>query len=147
MKPWTHARMMRMYVCSPSILPVYGTNGQETAQSEYSWNWIKSILCSRSGSVTPLASSWFRQCLRAHDLFLHLRYADILVIKSRRLSHRIRIVRRIGFKSSGLSDECIAKSRASGWISLTNDTDTVDALLIFQRNYFILYRQLIFFVL
>lgn len=62
MKPWTHARCARTYVCAPSIPPVYDANGQETARSECSWNWIKSILCSRGSSVTPSASSWFRQC-------------------------------------------------------------------------------------
>lgn len=50
MKPWTHACTMRMYVCAPSILPVYGANGQETARPECSWNWIKSILYSRNAA-------------------------------------------------------------------------------------------------
>lgn len=43
----------------------YGANGQETARSEYFWNWIKTIP-DRRQPRTPVASSWFRQCCKRY---------------------------------------------------------------------------------
>lgn len=125
-----------MCVCAPSIPPVYRANGQETGPgSECSWNWIKSILCSRAGSVTPSASSWFRQCYARTTRSRRPRHADVLAVKSRRLSRGIRIdVSGSDGKSSGLSGGFIANvagSRASGRISPDgDDTDAAVAALL-----------------
>lgn len=61
---------VRTHVCMRRLLfRRYDANGQETARSECSWNWIKSILYSRAAAPRRLASSWSRQCCTRKTYF------------------------------------------------------------------------------
>lgn len=85
MKPWTQRARVRVHMCVGNSMNVhllfcrYGANGQETACSEYFWNWIKTIL-DRGQHSGPAVSSWLRQMPQTTHYGYHIpdRCSDFL---------------------------------------------------------------------